>query len=244
MAFKEFNIINVRLRSESINFSMMDDTGMNEYPLLNLCINKIDVKAEMESGADDPAAFILKKMGIAEHPQLSVEAGLHLESQYYNIEAGSYEPLIEPWMVNASALQKTASTEMVADVRSDQLLNLNMTYGMALVLRKIQDRMDLDEDEWEDEVKLTKNKTLQSKWTADNLDTYNIQTSKRSEIKCIREEETSGFHYQNYLGLRTTLTLENFDRTKKQVDITDEQEEIAEVHLEEFTADLSNPFDF
>lgn len=53
-----------------------------------------------ENGADDPANFILKKMGISNIPYMDLKAGLHLEASYYNIDAGCYEPLVEPWLVN------------------------------------------------------------------------------------------------------------------------------------------------
>jgi hypothetical protein len=36
--------MNIRLKSESLNFCLMDDTGLHEYPLINFNINKIEVK--------------------------------------------------------------------------------------------------------------------------------------------------------------------------------------------------------
>jgi hypothetical protein len=76
-------------------------------------------------------------MGIADDPYKKIDAGLHLESSYYNMDAGCYEPLIEPWILNAHILQKTASTSQIVEMRSDTILNLNLTYGMALAMRKI-----------------------------------------------------------------------------------------------------------
>jgi hypothetical protein len=110
VARKELNLMKVKLKSDSFNFSLMDDTGVREYPLLNLNINKIEIKMKMENGPDDPANFILKKMGISDIPYMAMDAGLHLESSYFNMEAGCYEPLIEPWLINVSVLQKTAAT--------------------------------------------------------------------------------------------------------------------------------------
>ena len=33
----------VKLKSDAFNFSLMDDTGQVEYPLLNLNVNKIEM---------------------------------------------------------------------------------------------------------------------------------------------------------------------------------------------------------
>lgn len=90
----------VKLKSDAFNFSLMDDTGQVEYPLLNLNVNKIEMLMSWENGPDDPANYILKKMGISKIPFMDLKAGMHLESSYYNIDAGCYEPLVEPWLVN------------------------------------------------------------------------------------------------------------------------------------------------
>lgn len=94
---KQIIKMNVKLISESINLSIMDDTRIYEYPLINFNISKIVANMTQETGDDDAASFILKKMGISVHPFYRVEAGLILESNYFNAETGSYEPIIEPF---------------------------------------------------------------------------------------------------------------------------------------------------
>ena len=206
--FKEYNIMNVRLQTDSFRFCLNDDTGLTEYPLLNLNVNRVELSMQQENGADDPANFILKKMGISDIPYMTVDAGLHLESFYYNMEAGSYEPLIEPWLVNASVMQQTAATRLMVEVKSHEMLNLNLTYGMAKVLRKIQDRVDLDVNEWEDEVKLSKTKTMERQRTRES----NSGAAKVRRHESAIDEEAPGFHFQNDLGISTKLTLEGFER--------------------------------
>ena len=95
--FKQLVKTNIKLVSESINFSLMDDTGMHEYPLINFNISKIAANITQETGEDDAASFILKKMGISAHPFMRLEALLVLESNYFNMDSGSYEPLIESY---------------------------------------------------------------------------------------------------------------------------------------------------
>ena len=36
---KELNLMNIKLKSDRFNFSLMDDTGFHEYPLFNLNFN-------------------------------------------------------------------------------------------------------------------------------------------------------------------------------------------------------------
>ena len=99
VSFKERKLkqlikMNVKVISESINFALMDDTGKHKYPLINFNISKIVADIEQETGADDAASFILKKIGISKHPCLKLDVGLLLESNYFNISSGSYEPLV------------------------------------------------------------------------------------------------------------------------------------------------------
>jgi len=124
---KEFIKMNVKLVSESINIALMDDTGSHEYPLVNFSINKILTTVSQESGEDDAANFILKKMGISKYPALKVDAALLFEANYFNIDCGSYEPLIEPWTFNALVLQKTPYSPQEIKLSSDEILNLNLT---------------------------------------------------------------------------------------------------------------------
>lgn len=73
-------------------------------------------------------------MGISKIPYMDLKAGLHLEASYYNIDAGCYEPLVEPWLVNCQVLQKTMMTSQEVEIKSEQIFNFNMTYGMAIAL--------------------------------------------------------------------------------------------------------------
>ena len=43
-------------------------------------------------------------------------------------------------------------------MKSDQIMNFNMTYGMAIAMRKIQDWIDLNDKDWENEEKIEKSK--------------------------------------------------------------------------------------
>jgi hypothetical protein len=40
---KVLNLMNFKLKSERLNFSLMDDTGFQEYPLFNLNFNRIEM---------------------------------------------------------------------------------------------------------------------------------------------------------------------------------------------------------
>lgn len=60
----------------------------------------------MEDGADDPAEFVLKMIGISTFPYLDCTLSLIMEASYFNSDVDCYEPLIEPWSLNLFAKQK------------------------------------------------------------------------------------------------------------------------------------------
>ena len=142
---KQYVFMNVIAKLESISFKLMgklivnfnlifnlDDTGQQEYPLITFSIHDIYATVEQETGLDDPFAHILKICGISEHPFMKARAKLALKGDYYNIDIGSYEPLIEPWEITAIVYQKTLLSPMNVELVSRKMLNINLTYGMAL----------------------------------------------------------------------------------------------------------------
>lgn len=235
---KQFVIMHVKLVSESINLSLMDDTGIFEYPLINFNISKVIANFEQETGQDDAANFILKKMGISSHPSLKLEAGLLLESNYFNMDSGSYEPLIEPWTFNAHVLRKTATSAMQVDLKSDEMLNLNLTYGMALAVKQIQKKISQSTDQWENENKVEETKAKTRRLTSSRRTTKKVATEE-SKKKAIREgeddEDVSGFYFENYLGVELKVTLENYTAWKEQgVRLSDEQDDSAVIVFQEW----------
>jgi hypothetical protein len=230
---KQFIKMNVKLISESINFSLMDDTGLYEYPLINFNISKIMASVETETGEDDAVNFILKKMGISKHPNLKLDACLLMESNYFNIDSGSYEPLIEPWMFSAIVLQKTKNSGMDVKLSSEEMLNINLTYGMALAVMQIMKKLNQSAGEWEDEQKNeeTKQRTLSQKKSRSNT-----KGSKRKTIRLGEEdEEAIGFYFENYLGLSLRITLENHDTWKEQgIELSEEEEETAVIAFQDW----------
>ena len=64
-----------------------------------------------------------------------------LHINYYNERSFAFEPLLEPWYLTMTMSQQNAFTKKVIKVESDKLLNINFTFGMALAVRKIKDRV-------------------------------------------------------------------------------------------------------
>ena len=233
---KEFIKMNVKLISESINFALMDDTGTHEYPLVNFSINKILACVTQESGEDDAANFILKKMGISKWPSMKLDAALIFEANYFNMHSGSYEPLIEPWTFNAMVLQKTMYSAQEIKLSSDEMLNLNLTYGMALAIKRIQTKIGQKTDEWENEKKAeeTKNKTLsmRSRKSTSKKRPKTINSKKRDGEE---DEEAAGFFFENHLGIGMRIALENHDSWKEQgIEMSETDEETAVILFQEW----------
>ena len=63
----------------------MDDTGLQEFPVIFMNVRNIKLERKMYEDVDDAAVFILKKMGILkkkseeEEPYMNTKASLCLE---------------------------------------------------------------------------------------------------------------------------------------------------------------------
>ena len=232
---KQLIKMNVRIISESINFALMDDTGKHEYPLINFNISKIIADIEQETGADDAASFILKKMGISKHPYLKLDAGLLLESNYFNISSGSYEPLIEPWTFTSEVMQKTPASAMVVDLKSEEMLDICVTYGMALALKRLQTKMGQQSGQWEDEKKVEEARA-KTKRITQAKSTYSNKLSKAKSVASEDEaDDAAGFLFENNLGIAIRITLENYESWIEQgIPFNDQDKEMSVIEFQEW----------
>ena len=151
---KELVLLNIQLQMKSFVILLLDDTKDIEHPIINFNIHDVKVKCSLESGQDSPAIYILKKMAIYQYPILKVEAELSLGADYFNHSNGAYEPLIEPWEVFATVKQKDIGSSQIINVKSTKMLNLNLTYGVAICLKNVLDALKQNSEDWVDEVQL------------------------------------------------------------------------------------------
>jgi hypothetical protein len=177
-------------------------------------------------------------MGISQFPYMKLDAGLLLEANYFNIDSGSYEPLIEPWTFNAAVLQKTAFSAQEVKLSSDEMLEINMTYGMALAVKRITQKISQDTNQWEDEKKNEENKsktmrTMSKKKSASKK--YSQENSARKTRQGEDDDEVSGFYFENYLGLSMRITLENFDGWKEQgIELSEDMTEASVITFQDW----------
>ena len=75
-------------------------------------------------------------MGLYDLMVQKLYAKLNLTASYFNAANGSYEPLLEPWNLEARMIQKDEFTSINLNVLSEDMLNINLTFGMALALKK------------------------------------------------------------------------------------------------------------
>ena len=52
--------MNVKFRCDTFRFSLMDDTGLQEYPVIFMNVRNIKCDARKYEDVDDAAVFILK----------------------------------------------------------------------------------------------------------------------------------------------------------------------------------------
>lgn len=150
---KQVVLMNMKLEIRSFLISLLDDTTENEYPIINLIIHNVRLILAQESGLDTPVSYIMKKMSIYKHPVLKADASLDLGANYFNLSNGSYEPLIEPWDLRATVHQKEIGNSKVIKINSEKMLNINLTYAVAISLKKVLDVLDQNSEDWVDEVR-------------------------------------------------------------------------------------------
>lgn len=63
---------------------------------------------------------------------------LRLEATYFNQLTQYFEPFIEAWNLKQEIIQKNKDAHFEVFLKSNDLLNINVTYGMAASLRNIQ----------------------------------------------------------------------------------------------------------
>lgn len=70
---------------------------------------------------------------------IQVLADLYMN--YFNHRTLAYEPLLEPWYIHTSVTQFTRYTQQEIVLNSQKMLNINMTFGMAMTIKKIKERV-------------------------------------------------------------------------------------------------------
>jgi len=120
---------------------------------------------------------------------------------------------------------------MRVSLKSDDMLNINLTYGMALAIKHILKKMTQKRDQWEDEQEVEVAKIKSKRLTEMNTKSKksNLRDTKK---KTFREgeddDDISGFYFENYLGLDLRLTLENYDSwVGEGINLNDEQSDTA-----------------
>jgi hypothetical protein len=58
-------------------------------------------------------------MGIADQLYMKNVVKIHMESSYFNLDVGCYEPLMEPWSISLGVVQKLPFTGMDVSIVSD-----------------------------------------------------------------------------------------------------------------------------
>ena len=124
--------------------NFVDNTNRISLPLLQLLISKVDLSIR-EDKVDDtfnPASrffdyFACPDIGEEKPPLFELMAGMHLESTYFNQITQVFEPFVEPWFIDVLVSKVKPKDLYDIRVKSNKLLNVNVTFGMALSLRNI-----------------------------------------------------------------------------------------------------------
>lgn len=64
-----------------------------------------------------------------------------MDANYFNMVVAAYEPLIEPWNLQVTALQEEEDTPLHAEIRLPDFININLTLGMAMMIQNLRHRV-------------------------------------------------------------------------------------------------------
>lgn len=239
---KQIRKMGVKVFVDSINACLMDDTGMNEYPLANINIHSITAMLEIDDSKDDVWTFIIKKLGIPKNPHMKIQANLSLEAYYFNLDSGVYEPVIEPWFLEANLQKIRPKSTMKINVNSPKMLNINLTYGMTLVIKRLLTKIGQSNKDWEDEERIEKLKTYKQKpLTVKRLFNKKLMKEDSSSMLAAEQpgpvspsneeidESSSGFIIENNLGIDLKVTIENFKIWEKDIKFSRKLKDTAQI---------------
>lgn len=95
-----------------------------------------------KQGAPAAAALPLRAPDSAFIPPYSVQkASLSIYGTYYNQLSQAFEPFIEPWSVKLTIKQEDEKEIQKLNLESNEYLNFNFTYGMAVAIKDIKNRL-------------------------------------------------------------------------------------------------------
>ena len=71
--------------------------------------------------------------------QMDIKLGLY--GTYFNQLSQALEPFIEPWSIKVKNVQKFENSIPEYKIWSDEFLDINLTFGMAVTIREIKARI-------------------------------------------------------------------------------------------------------
>jgi len=128
-----------------------------------------------------------------EEPYIKSLASLGIELYYFNVLVQAYEPILEPWSVSYSVYQEEKYTENLSVVKSDQMLDLNVTYAMVVAVENLKKKLQQTEEDWQTE----------------EVDEFDEQFMGRRVSK--QASKKDGYEFFNKLGLPVKVMVEDTD---------------------------------
>eukprot|EP00347_Sterkiella_histriomuscorum_P017164 403350423 len=216
-------ITNIKIELESLQISLNDDSGQVDQPLVQIKIQSTNIGLKMFEKEDDAATFLLKKMGIFQmrNPDRSqeehfmiIDAFTMINGKYFNQRSLAFEPLLENYYLIAQVKQQTPYSQQVIRVQSEKMLNINLTFGMALTIRKIKDRVmesfqgaqvmkKLESDE-----KITQDEAYLAKEWERKMTRQNLRDEQSQQFN-----QNAGFIFENHTGLPLRAELHDSMKT-------------------------------
>ncbi|XP_062546775.1 intermembrane lipid transfer protein Vps13D [Armigeres subalbatus] len=182
----------IELKAPCISICVIDDCRDADVPLVELSLSKLDLRQELGQRAvtKDGADTAMQICSTTTRDFVGFKAGRMIgvfAGDYYNRALSGWEPLIEPWKVEAQwgySLGHTGTSRNLLNLRieSNDILRLNITSTLIVLYQMVKDN-----------------------WTQDYYNS-NINMANRSPVNYRRRTPFVPFAIKNDTGVRIWYT--------------------------------------
>lgn len=127
------------------------------------------------------------KASVFRYDTINATAEVSLLSQFFNMQVGCWEPLIENYKLEIEAIQEKVDDPMVLRIKSDDIFNMNISYQLVLARNQVRNQMmklknTIQSKKMEHEI--VEEKDIETEYTTANDFSYAVFNRLGRTIQC------------------------------------------------------------
>ena len=167
---------------------------------------------------------------------MDIKLGLY--GTYFNQLSQALEPFIEPWSIKVQNIQKFEKSIPEYKIWSNEFLDINLTFGMAVTIREIKARVlektFLMEEQMKKEEKAKEKQAHASTVIDDSVALF----ERQSTMQVKQGKKNIGYQFYNYTGADLKFCIHNLDvdenmNQREQENPLQRQQMIAKINIQD-----------